>query len=158
MSERILDIVVYMASRLRDEPATGSHPNEMASDLESQGFTSREVSSAYSWMFDRYGGDLSQIAEDGSDVSKATRVFSPREMGAFSSEAAGFLSRLVVLNILSHSDFEELIEACVQAGRDTLSIEDVKMIVSGALFSSNSSSPFGTVDSSTPADESWLIN
>ena len=117
MDEKILEIVIYMVSRIRDTgdgtdardtkaksgesivvPAKASSSatsatslasstssasstksdrsqfTEMSADLHSLGFTSKEISSAYSWMFDRYDGNFECLFQAPEFVTSATRV------------------------------------------------------------------------------------
>lgn len=170
MDEKILEIVIYMVSRIRDTssisneiPATTSSSvgkrsqfTELSADLHSLGFTAKEISSAYSWMFDRYDGNFERLFEAPEFTSSATRLLAPRERQAVSSEGFGYLTRLVELGILRSSDLEEIVEACVQSGRHNVSLEEMKLIVSGALFDFDTQSANGA--GIHEVDDSWLIN
>ena len=155
MDERILEIVIYMVSRLRERPDERPQISEMSHDLQSQGFTEREISSAYSWMFDRYGGDFDRLSTRDEISLSSVRVLSPRERMAVSADAFGYLARLVALNILRLSDLEEIVEACVQSGRHEVTIDEMKLIVSGALFGPDARA-FGATALRT--DENLFLN
>lgn len=158
MDERLLDIVVYMFTRLRDNVALSSHYQTLADDLHTMGFSEREITSAYSWMFDRYGGKIENIPGTIESTTGATRVLAPRERDAISTEASAYLFRLLALGVLKRSDFEELVEACVQSERSEVTLDEMKVIVSGALFGSENHSAGAQSDLLSPIDETWMIN
>ncbi len=137
MNERVLEIVVFMVSRLRGAVGEVSHYNELAIDLQSRGFTEREINLACSWMFDRYGNDVTSSSKSSRAWESSVRILSPRERIALSSRAVGYLIQLVKLGILRATDFEEVVEACAQSGRHAMCIDEMKSIVSGALFSAH---------------------
>lgn len=164
MDEKILEIVIYMVSRIRENPENREVRSErgergqfsdMSADLHSLGFTEKEISSAYSWMFDRYDGNFERLFQSPEFSSGATRVLAPRERLAVSSNAFGYLTRLVELGILRSADLEEIVEACVQSGRHNVTLDEMKLIVSGALFDVDTQS---TSSGGPEVDDSWLIN
>lgn len=158
MDERLLDIVVFMVARLRDEPPRAKPFRKLANDLQTMGFSEHEISSAYSWMFDRWGGKRDSFVPDMPRGAPSVRVLAPREQLALSSEAIGYLFRLVELGILKAPDFEEIVEACVQSGRDCVTVDEMKVIVSGALFSTQFPVGVNPRDFPFSHDESWLVN
>ncbi|MFQ5606662.1 MAG: DUF494 family protein [Candidatus Zixiibacteriota bacterium] len=158
MDERLLDIVVYMVSRLRGASAPNRPFHKLANDLQTMGFSDHEISSAYSWMFDRWGGKQDSVVPDSPQSMSSLRVLSPRERVALSAEATGYLLRLVELGILKLIDFEEIVEACVQSGRNSVTIDEMKVIVSGALFAPAQTLPVGHSDLSFSHHESRLVN
>ena len=161
MDEKILEIVIFMVSRIRDNhdipenKGERSKFKEMSADLHSLGFTEKEISSAYSWMFDRYDGDFEHLFTTPELTTTSSRILAPRERLAVSSAAFGYLGRLVELGILRYSDLEEIIEACVQSGRHNVTLDEMKLIVSGALFDAD---PHSAVTGGPEVDDSWLIN
>lgn len=170
MDERLLDIVVFMVARLRDERSRAKPFRKLANDLQTMGFSEQEISSAYSWMFDRWGGKQDSLVPDmpvgvrrsggsrGSRRVPSLRVLAPREQMALSAEATGYLFRLVELGILKTTDFEEIVEACVQSGRNSVTIDEMKVIVSGALFSAHYPVGANPRDFPMSHDESWRVN
>jgi uncharacterized protein Smg (DUF494 family) len=135
MNERVLEIVVFMVSRLRGAVGEVAHYNQLAIDLQSRGFTEREINLACSWMFDRYGAEVNTLSKTAHAWKSSVRILSPRERIALSSQAVGYLMQLVKLGILRATDFEEVVEACAQSGRHAMCIDEMKSIISGALFS-----------------------
>ncbi len=158
MDERLLDIVVFMVARLRDEPPRAKPFRKLANDLQTMGFSEHEISSAYSWMFDRWGGKQDSFVPDMPSGAPSVRVLAPREQLALSSRATGYLFRLVELGILKATDFEEIVEACVQSGRNGVTVDEMKVIVSGALFSIQYPVGANPRDFPFSHDESWLVN
>ena len=159
MNERALEIVVFIVSRLRGSVGDVAHYNELADDLQSRGFTEHEINLACSWMFDRYGPEVDTLGRKSSAGawSASVRILSPRERSALSSHAVGYLMRLVKLGILRAIDFEEVVEACAQSGRHAMSVDEMKSIISGALFSDYHSAR-NKVGISATGDDSSLAN
>ncbi len=157
MNERVLEIVVFMVTRLRGSVAETAYYNELAIDLQSRGFTEHEINLACSWMFDRYGSEVETLSRASKGWNSSVRVLSPREQTALSSRAVGYLIRLVKLGILRPTDFEEVVEACAQSGRHAMSIEEMKSIISGALFSEPRTTKFGP-GANFHGDESSFAN
>ena len=162
MDEKILEIVIYMVSRIRDNRdgrdsgVERSQFPEISADLHSLGFTEKEISSAYSWMFDRFDGDFEHLFQAPQFPTSSVRVLAPREKLAVSSEGFGYLTRLVELGILRAADLEEIVEACVQSERHNVTLAEMKMIVSGALFDIEGQPT--SAGGSHEVDDSWLIN
>ncbi len=162
MNERALEIVVFIVSRLRGSVGDVAYYNELADDLQSRGFTEHEINLACSWMFDRYGPEVDTLGKKSSAgalnaLSASVRILSPRERSALSSHAVGYLMRLVKLGILRAIDFEEVVEACAQSGRHAMSVDEMKSIISGALFSDYHSAR-NKVGISATGDDSSLAN
>jgi len=137
MEDRILDIVVYMLSQMRERSGGLDMLGQFAPDLESQGFSSNEINEAYSWVFDRFGAEVG--VRDKSDTSPFVRVLAPHERLAVESEAYGYLLRLCALGILGRGEFEQVIDHCVQTGRVGADVGEIKEIVSDLLFTDDSS-------------------
>ncbi len=157
MNERVLEIVVFMVTRLRGSVAEVAYYNELAIDLQSRGFTEREINLACSWLFDRYGPEVDTLGRASGGWKDSVRVLSPREQMALSARAVGYLMRLVKLGILRPTDFEEVVEACAQSGRHAMCIDEMKSIISGALFSDPRTTKFGS-GANFHGDESSFAN
>ncbi len=157
MEDRILDIVVFMMSHLHEKSGDLEHLNELVGDLQSQGFTSAEINSAYSWVFDRFGAGRSRILYREQPAPNSARVMAPQERLVLEPDAFGYLLRLQALGILRQTEFEDIIESCSQAGRIAVDVGEIKEIVSGMLFSEDSGF-FGSRAYGLPGDDTELVN
>ena len=132
MYERIVEILIYVLTEVRKTNKTLGEID--ISPLETKGYTEAEISTAFSWLFDRLrsGADARPIFSEGKEDS--FRVLHHAEQHVITPEAFGFLLQLQQLNIVTGTELEMIIERAMLSGFDRLNPSDIHDIVASVLF------------------------
>ena len=134
MGDRVLEIVVFLMSKIRDQQGRLDDLDEIATYLKNQGFTENEISSAYSWFLDHLQND-NEFLYNSTINANATRIFSDQERQLFSSEAIGYLLQLRHLGLLSDQQSEMVLERGSMIWTSSINLDQVKMLIETILFS-----------------------
>jgi uncharacterized protein Smg (DUF494 family) len=130
MNERIIDIILYLVTQIRQEtPIELVDVNHLCAD----GYTPAEIGAAYSWLVDRATfGD----AVVPNDSSTSFRVLHESERKLFRPEAHGYLLQLLAIGLVNRSELDTVINRAQMAGLYGLETEEVKTLVSLLLAES----------------------
>jgi len=134
VGDRVLEIVVFLMSKIKDQQGQLDDLEEIASYLKNQGFTENEISSAYSWFLDHLQND-NEFLYNSSINSNATRILSDQERQLFSTDAIGYLIQLRHLGLLSEQQFEMVLERGLMIWTSSIDIDQVKLLIETILFS-----------------------
>jgi uncharacterized protein Smg (DUF494 family) len=136
MYEKIVEILIYVLNEVRK---TNKPLGEIdISQLEKKGYTEAEISTAFSWLFDRLRTGV-ELRMDVQNRNRGSfRVLHTAEQQVITPDAFGFLLQLQQLNIISDSDLEIVIERAMLSGFDRLSAADIHDIVATVLFDTDS--------------------
>ena len=134
MGDRVLEIVVFLMSKIKDQQGKLDDLEEIASYLKNQGFTENEISSAYSWFLDHLQND-NEFLYNSTINANATRILSDLERQLFSSEAVGYLLQLRHLGLLSDQQFEMVLERGSMIWTSSINLDQIKMLIETILFS-----------------------
>ncbi len=134
MGDRVLEIVVFLMSKIKDQQGQLDDLDEIALYLKNQGFTENEISSAYSWFLDHLQND-NEFLYNSVINGNATRVLSDQERQLFSSRAIGYLLQLRHLGLLSDQQFEMVMERGSMIWTSSINLDQVKILVETILFS-----------------------
>jgi len=144
--ERIMEIILFLLSEIRADKAL------MEIDLKPlsvRGFSETEISTAFSWLIDKYAlgpsgddpiilavpfGKRSSLDPSKSSAEAGFRVYHEAERIVIAPEAQGFLLQMVELGLMSDSDMEFLVDRIMLSGIPTATLDDVKMLVSSTVF------------------------
>ncbi|HDL04821.1 MAG: hypothetical protein DRP46_00165 [Candidatus Zixiibacteriota bacterium] len=133
MGNRVLEIVVFLMSHIKDHQGQLENLEDVSSYLKSNGFTDNEISSAYSWVLDQIQSDSQFVLEDGqSNIS--TRILTEQERRHFSSDAIGYLLQLRYLGLISDGLMEVILERATLMGSTAIDLEQLKIIIGALLF------------------------
>lgn len=134
MNERVVEILMFIMSQLRGGKQDFDNLDLLSQDLLNRGYSQNEISSAFSWLFERVDREVEEILRDGeSDLSQSFRVLHELEEMIISAEAFGYLLQIKQLEILSNFDVELAIEKAMMLGTSRVQIEDMKSIVAAIL-------------------------
>ncbi len=133
MGNRVLEIVVFLMSQLKEQQGQIDNIDDVSSYLKSHGFTENEINSAYTWVLDQLQAD-STFLVDVVQSEYSTRVFSDQDRRFFSTEAIGYLIQLRHLGLLNDSQIELILERGSLLGQLSIALDQVKMIVGTMLF------------------------
>nr|MBN2277097.1 DUF494 family protein [candidate division Zixibacteria bacterium] len=157
MGNRVLEIVVFLMSHIKDHQGQLENIDDISSYLKSNGFTDNEISSAYSWVLDQLQTD-SQFIIDGSQSNLSTRVLTEQERRYFTRESCGYVLQLKYLGLISDSQLEMILERGALLGPSPVNLEEVKMLVGSMLFRENELLESGRHQMVLLPDDEGLIN
>ncbi|MFQ5797747.1 MAG: DUF494 family protein [Bacteroidota bacterium] len=136
MYEKVVEIIVYLMNEIRQNKRLGEIDLDA---LTQNGYTETEISTALSWLFDKFSVGGVQAVEAAPASPQSHRVFHEAEKMSMSVEAQGHLIQLRALNLLTDSDFELVVDRVMRAGFLKAGLSDVKSIVASVLFNSEKS-------------------
>jgi uncharacterized protein Smg (DUF494 family) len=130
MQERIVEIILFLVNELRSKKRLSDVD---VSSLTRDGYTQSEISSAFTWLFERISLGKSMIASVGSGGT-SHRMLNETEKMVIDSYANGFLIQCQQLGLLTSVDMETIIERIMMAGFSTVGLPEMKSFVAGFLF------------------------
>jgi uncharacterized protein Smg (DUF494 family) len=130
MQERVVEIILYLVNELR----SNKRLNDVdVSSLTRDGYTQSEISSAFSWLFERLS-----VGKSFTDVSSGSRtsyrMLNDAEKMVIGSDAYGYLIQCQQLQLLNNGDVETIIERIMMAGFAAVGLPEIKSFVAGYLF------------------------
>ena len=146
MHEKILELIIYLVNEIRNEQRTGDAVNHGDSvsgtqyhtsgiDIDSltqRGYTSAEISTAFSWLFDHLAMGENLIV--GTNSPHSHRILHDIERLAIGGEAQGYLIQLRELGLISDDDVEVVIERAMMTGLSNAGIPEIQSLVASLLF------------------------
>jgi uncharacterized protein Smg (DUF494 family) len=141
MNERVVEILVYIMNEMRGEKAAPNHLEIISRDLQRRGYTENEISSAFSWLYERYQNENEELLRHtGPMLPGSFRVLHDLERIVIAPEGYGYLLQLKHLGILDDVEIEQVIERAMMLGATRLSEDEIKSLVASALFNSDGAS------------------
>lgn len=129
----MFDILFYVFENCRQ--ADVSHdPERVARKLSAAGFDDTDISAALSWLAGVVRTPQRSLAPL-PESSTAFRAFAPKELAKLDADCRGFLLFLERSGILSPASREHVIERALATAGDTLSLDQIKLIVLMVLWS-----------------------
>jgi Smg protein len=128
----MFDILVFVFENCRQ--ADVSHdPERVARRLSAAGFDDLEISAALSWLAGVVHAPQRSVAPL-PESSTAFRAYAPKELARLDADCRGFLLFLERSGILSPASREHVIERALATSGDTLSLDQIKLIVVMVLW------------------------
>lgn len=136
MRERIIEIIVYLISELNH-----NHPiDKITFDrLSDQGYSTTEISAAFSWLFDKIHFGNHSIDSEEFSKSPSLRFLNNAEKEIISPAIHGYLIQLYQLGLLNNEHLEMVIERAIATGYRDLSMDQLHSIIATILFDAGSS-------------------
>jgi len=130
MHERVVEIILYLVNEMRS--------NKRLSDVDitsltRDGYTQSEISSAFSWLFERLSIGQSQTAAVNASES-SHRMLNDAEKMVIDAQAYGYLLQCRQLGLIGAADVETIIERIMTAGFASVHLPEMKSFVAGYLF------------------------
>jgi len=130
MQERIVEIILYLVNELK----SNKRLNDVdVSSLERDGYTPSEISSAFSWLFERISVGQALTSQTAGD-SASHRLLNDAEKRVITPPAFGYLMQCQQLGIVSNLDVEAILERIMAAGFSSIGLTEVKSFVASHLF------------------------
>jgi uncharacterized protein Smg (DUF494 family) len=130
MQERIVEIILYLVNELKSHKRLSDVD---VSSLERDGYTPSEISSAFSWLFERISVGQALTTPTAGD-SASHRLLNDAEKNVINPLAAGYLMQCQQLGIISNLDVEAIIERIMAAGFSSIGQTEMKSFVASYLF------------------------
>ncbi|MCI0708443.1 MAG: DUF494 domain-containing protein [Ignavibacteriae bacterium] len=139
MHERIVEILMFLVSELK----SNKQLNDIdVSFLTKNGYTQSEISTAFSWLFERMSVGQQMVAQSGQS-EKSTRFLNEAERMIVTPPAYGYLIQCREMGLVKNSDIEIILDRIMAAGFSSIGIPEMKSFVAGILFDSGSNSSLG---------------
>lgn len=130
MYERVVEIILFLMNELR----ANKQLNDVdVSLLSRNGYTQSEISTAFSWLFDRITVGQEQMTPL-QGAPSSFRVLHEIEKMVISPEAFGYILQFQQLGLLRNEDLEIIIERIMAAGFASVGVPEMKSFVAGYLF------------------------
>ena len=134
MRNRILEIVVFLIDYMQGHNNAGSGAADVSSVLEAEGYSEDEISSAYSWLLQRYDNVPEQYFSDFPPAQSSVRVLTQSERTQLSAEAQGFLLKLLHVSLIDSEQLEMVLERASTFGPRAVDLDQMKLIASSVVF------------------------
>jgi Smg protein len=126
------DVLVYVFENCQ-QTEVAFDSDRVAKKLSAAGFEDSDISEALHWL-----AGVLRAPQPGldklPDVQRSFRAFAPRELAKLDAECRGFLLTLEHSGILDPQKRELVIERSLAASGDSLSLEQLKLIVLMVLW------------------------
>ena len=134
MRNRILEIVVFLIDYMQGANTPGSGSDDVSSVLEAEGYSEDEISSAYSWLLQHYDSAPEQYFSDFPPSPTSVRILTPSERTQLSSQAQGFLLKLLHLSLIDSEQLEMVLERVSTFGPRAVNLDQMKLIASSVVL------------------------
>jgi len=127
---RVMEIILFLVGEIKRNKQIGDIDLKKLSDL---GFSESEVSTAFSWLFDKMAVSEKQSVASNPRTS-TFRVYHEFEQSFMTQEARGYLMQLRELELLKDSEMELLIDRLWFLGAPDTSLDAVKEAAAELIF------------------------
>lgn len=134
MGNRVLEIVVYLIDHMRENSGMLPSMDDLTPDLHSLGYSDNEISTAYSWVIDRYEHNNEPFFAQFPEEHHSNRVLTQYERLQLTPEAYGFMVKLVALSVIDDEQFETVLERAFSISPQRVSLEQIKLVTAAVLF------------------------
>lgn len=139
MHERIVEILMFLVGELR----SNKQLNDIdVSFLTKSGYTQSEISTAFSWLFERMSIGQ-QVVSPSALAETSFRFLNEAEKMVVYPEAYGYLLQCREMGLLRNSDVEVIIDRIMAAGFSNIGTPEIKSFVAGILFDPNNQTSLG---------------
>ena len=134
MNERVVEILMFIMNHIKSSDQDMSELELLSQDLLERGYSQNEISSAFSWLFERINSGFEELLRATDvDTSSSFRVLHELEQMIIKPEAFGYLLQMRELKLLDQFDFEQVIERALTSGSGKVGIEEIKSVVASVL-------------------------
>jgi uncharacterized protein Smg (DUF494 family) len=141
MQEKIVEIIVFLINEMRHDKRLGDIDLRQLAD---RGYTENEISTAFSWMFDKINMGESILNGDRNGAQHSHRILHETERAVFTPEGHGYLIQLRELGLLDDMDLEMAIDRIMMAGFVKVGISEVNTVVASIMFDYDDSERIGS--------------
>lgn len=135
MYERIIEIIVYVLGELKNKKKLSEIDTK---ELEKLGYTNAEISTAFSWLVDRFEFGNQFFNKDFPSTEDSFRILHQAEQELFTDEAFGELIQYHSLGIINSRHIEAIIERALMLGLYQIDSTQIKSFIAYAIFNAAS--------------------
>jgi Smg protein len=126
------DILVYVFENCQQNEVA-YESDRVAKKLSAAGFEDSDISEALHWLAGVLRSPQAGV-DNLPDGKRSFRAFAPRELAKLDAQCRGFLLTLEHSGILNAQTRELVIERCLAASGDSLTLEQLKLVVLMVLW------------------------
>jgi uncharacterized protein Smg (DUF494 family) len=141
MQERIVEIIVYLIHEMQTDKRLGEIDLRALSE---RGYTQNEISTAFSWLFDKIHLGDNILARGGRSQPHSHRVLHDSERTVITPQGYGYLLELRELRLLDDMDIELAIDRIMMAGFGSVGIDEMKSVIASIIFDYDDSNRIGS--------------
>ena len=134
MHERIIEIIALILAQLRRDNSLHSINLD---EISKRGYTPSEISTAYSWLLDRFAHGVTSLTDIVNTEKQSFRILHQAEREAFSKEAWGELVEYHALGFLTNEFIEEIITRIMISGIHQISGTTLKQLIAMMLLTTS---------------------
>ena len=134
MGDRVLEIVIHLMDHLRDNHGQMSDMDGVFSDLKGLGYTDNEISSAYSWVMERFGNTENNFFSQFPETHFSSRILTNYERHLLTPQAHGFLINLLHYNLIDDEQFESILERATMFSPRPVTVDQIRLVASAVVF------------------------
>jgi uncharacterized protein Smg (DUF494 family) len=127
---KVIEILIILMKEIKQRGMAKEQMRVLSGELLNRGYTEQEISSAFTYIIERFGSDLEGLAPD----PKSFRVLHDFERIFISADAYGYLLQLSALGLVSAEEVERIIERAVLTSIPNMKVEEMKPLVGEVLF------------------------
>jgi len=135
MRNRVFEIVVFLIDYMQGDAGRLSDTDDLWPALESQGYSDDEISSAYSWLLNRFENTPQNYFSGFPVTHSSNRILTAFERSQLTTEAHGFLLKLLYASVINDEQFETIMERISTFGPKPVTLDQAKLITSSVVFS-----------------------
>ncbi len=141
MDSRVLEIVFFLMDSFEESDDQWSSVSEFSSELKNLGYTEEEISTAYTWVLEHMGTSGDNLYSAFPNKPGGSRILTDSERARLSTDAHGFMLKLLNLGLLNSEQFENILDRVESFGTRMITGEQVRLIASAVM-----SSEFGDLE------------
>jgi uncharacterized protein Smg (DUF494 family) len=141
MQEKIVEIIVYLIHEMRHDKRLGEIDLRVLAD---RGYTDNEISTAFSWLFDKINLGENLLTDGRRTQTHSHRILHDAERAVITPEAHGYLIQLRELGLLDDMEVELAIDRIMMAGFGSVGLQEIKSIAASIMFDYDDSARIGS--------------
>lgn len=141
MQEKIVEIIVYLIHEMRHDKRLGEIDLGV---LAERGYTDNEISTAFSWLFDKINLGESILSDERGSSLHSHRILHEAERAVITPDAFGYLIQLRELGLLDDIDVEMVVDRIMMAGFSSVGVHELKSVVASIMFDYDDSDRIGS--------------
>lgn len=141
MQEKIIEIIVYVINEMRHNKRLGEIDLRTLAD---RGYSQTEISTAFSWLFDKINFGENIFVEEQPNSPRSHRFLHEVEKMVISAEAYGYLIQLREIGLIDEADIETVIDRIMASGFAKVTLEEMKSVVATVMFDFDDSERIGS--------------
>lgn len=137
MSERVMEIVVYIVNAMRsnvDDTIQGRFES-LSEKLVEEGYTENEIDSAFSWLMENINKEpIGSMLADAPHHNQPAKSWDDFDTSILSPAAYNYMLQLRELDIIGETEVEQIVEKALMHGKQGISIPEIKALIASLIL------------------------